>query len=101
MSDDDEPRVYGPPRLRAQFIRNDWTMAQWRIFRVLNLTDGPRLGAHDGPIYGDVDGLAVETDGADPPRNYWWWGNGPISEQTHTCVALVPADFRERDEGAA
>lgn len=98
---DDKPLTYSPPRVRAQFIRNEWDMARWRIFRVLDMTEGPRLGTHGGPIYGNVDGLAVETDGGDPWGAYWWWGNGPISEQTHTCVALVPADSDERDEGAA
>jgi hypothetical protein len=78
-------------QLRAVFDRRDRQVPEpfEGIVRIVRLTD--RLGPHGGPLYGDYDGLAIETK-ADPLSSpCCWWGSGPISQETHKLVSLTPA----------
>lgn len=86
-------------QLRAVFDRRDRQVPEpfEGIVRIVRLTDRP--GPHGGPLYGNYDALAIETKGDPLPSTCCWWGNGPISQETHELVSLTPATSWEQDEG--
>jgi hypothetical protein len=103
MSTEDDPEQTYTGQFGARFDRRNRKVPAPPpdIFRVVRMTDGPRLGPHGGPVYGSVDAVAVEMKPYRLEEWCCWWGNGPITADTHELMDVQPCASWEEDRGVA